>query len=150
MQQASIAAAVTQVRPLPASASVYHQEHRLPKWNGRVTAAGCHCHSTAGTLLRRMLPDWTKAQHLRQAAYHRARAKRLDAVWGKVWVRSFQEAFGRAPVFGEYHITAIGSEEIAEHHKRVLRHCAYQSTTHTKLARAHERAAGLRKLLESA
>lgn len=132
---------------LPANSAVYHERFSVPRWNGKVSAASCRCSSTAGRLLRRQLPQWSKEQHLAQAAYHRARAEKLDRIWAQVWPRAFTQAFGVPPQFHDYQITAIGREEVASRHKRVLRHCAYTSTVHLHLARAHERAAGKRSVL---
>lgn len=131
--------------PLFASDPVYHQEFRLPKWTCRVSVARAwHSPATAGRLLRRLLPSWTKAHHLAQARYHHARAKRLEQVWGLVWNREFEKMFGRAPFIYDYRISGVGCDELPEHVKRVLRHCAHKGSRHGDLARAHERAAGLR------
>lgn len=134
-----------QSHPLPANHPLYHQTFKLPKWSKLVSVANARCPRTAGQLLRRQLPQWTKEQHLAAAQYHRARAAKLQRVWDAVWTRSFTQAFNRPPEFSDYHITAIGREEISEAKKRVLRHCAYTRTNHKDLALAHERAAGLRK-----
>lgn len=128
---------------------LYSEPHRVPKWSSGVSVASCPCSLTAGRLLRKALPGWAKETHLQHAVYHHQRAKKLDEVWAKVWQRAFKEAFGRAPAFGDYHITAIGRDEISERHKRVLRHCAYSASKHSSVARAHERAAGKRKSLEA-
>jgi hypothetical protein len=131
---------------LPASAKAYTDPARLRNWNGTTSPSSCPCPGTAARLLRNRLPDWTKAQHRAQASYHRTRIEKLGVVWERVWQRAFAEAFGRAPTFGDYQITAIGRAEVAERHKRVLRHCAYSATVHGRLAGAHERAASARNL----
>lgn len=132
-------------QPLFARDPVYDQEFRLPKWTCRVSVARAwHCPLTAGRLLRRVLPTWTKEQHLEQARYHHARAKKLEKIWGLVWDRAFSEQFGRAPFIYDYRISGVGNDELPERHKRVLRYCAHTGSRHVDLARAHERAAGLR------
>lgn len=128
---------------LQASAEVYTRLHRLAKWSRRISVACSPCLKTGAQLLRRALPDWSQEQHLANCRYHQARVRRLDAIWAQVWKRAFAEAHGRLPRFEDYRITAIGSEDIAEHHKRVLRHCAYQATTHARLAHTHGRLAGV-------
>jgi len=135
--------------PLPSKAPLYHELFKLPKWNCRVSVASSRCPATASRLLKRQLSGWTQEQHLAQAQYHRERAAKLDRIWAAVWRRSFLQAFDRFPLFHDYHITAIGREEVAESHKRVLRHCAYTATTHKNLAAAHERAAGKRNRVVS-
>lgn len=128
----------------PAHHATYQQDFKLPKWSRRVSVASCSCPSTAGRLLRRQLPDWSKEQHLQAARYHWAREQRLSRIWSDTWKRAFCQVFGRVPVVPDYRIAAIGREELPESKKRVLRHCAYVSTLHADLARAHEKAAGLR------
>jgi hypothetical protein len=131
---------------LPATSKVYTALVRLRKWNVSTSPLRCPCLSTSARLLRKRLPSWGKGQHLVQAAYHRARAEKLDTVWLEVWHRAITEAFGRAPLVGDYKISAVGRDEVAERHKRVLRHCAYQATVHAWLAFAHERVAASRSL----
>lgn len=128
---------------LPASSEVYTQLHRLAKWTRSISVACSPCLQTGARLLRRALPDWSKDQHLASSRYHQARVRRLDAAWALVWKRAFMEVHGRLPRFEDYRITAIGCEDIAERHKRVLRHCAYQATVHARLAHTHGRLAGV-------
>lgn len=128
--------------PLQANAGVYLKEKRV---RGRVypTCVARLLDRRAGAkLLKRLLPGWTREMHLRQAQYHLMREKKLDACWTAVWTNAFKQTFGTPPAMHDYHITAIGREELPEAKKRVLRHCAYSASRHGTLAVAHLSAAG--------
>lgn len=134
---------------MPLASSVYHQSlgGRRRQRVHLAQLAGMDS-IAAGRALRKLLPDFDRDDHVAAAAYHLERAERLDRAWSKVAERAAVEAFGRSWQFHDYRICAIGREEFSNHHKRVLRHCAYNSTKHRDLAHAHTRAAGLRKLRE--
>ena len=128
---------------MPLSSYVYNTRLRVPKFNGLIQAITQH--SDAGAhVLRRLAPEWTKADHQSLADYHRRRAQKLKSIWALVADRAIQQALGRPRVFTDYKITAICREEVADHHKRVLRHCAYQSTKHMELVHVHARLARAR------
>ncbi len=140
----------TPPRPMPLASSIYHHPLRRPGFTCRVCVAYLvrldPC--AAGRALRQLLPTFQRADHLAAVAYHLHRAQRLDRIWSQVAERAAIDAFGRPWQFHDYRICAIACEEFAPRHKRVLRHCAYNATTHRDLALAHTRAAGLRKLRE--
>jgi hypothetical protein len=77
-------------------------------------------------------------EHADIAAYHRKRALRLNAIWSLVVKKAAIEAFGRPYRFQDYKISGIASDDFAEHHKRVLRHCSHRANEHDDVASAHE------------
>lgn len=119
---------------------IYTQRLRMRGWNRRVGAT-VGCQRTAAKVLKRLAPHWSREDHLRLAEHHARRAQRLQAIWSLVADRAAQDLLGRPFAVTDYRICAIGREDFAEHHKRVLRHCAYGSTQHRQLADAHACAA---------
>lgn len=134
---------LTAFTPLTARAAVYQEEKRVRGYTYPMCVSRLHDGMTAGRLVRRLLPHWTKEMHLRQAQYHLRRHEKLSNAWDGVWARSFARTFGAPPKVYDYQVCAIGREELPEAKKRVLRHCAYSGTKHMVLARAHLNAARL-------
>lgn len=120
---------------------VYTTRMRMRGWTARQCAKYCHAPSVARALIRKLAPEWGRAEHLKLAQYHEARLQKLDAIWSAVLNRAALETFGRPWQVWDYRVCAIGSDAFAERHKRVLRHCAYRATEHGTLARAHRLAA---------
>lgn len=137
----------TPPRPMPLASAVYHHPLKHRSWSRpvQVTFLAHFAPRAASRALRHLLPNFQRTDHLAAAAYHLQRARRLTRIWSQVAERAAFDAFGRPWEFHDYKICAIAREEFAPHHKRVLRHCAYNATTHDDLALAHTRAAGLRK-----
>lgn len=127
----------------PLSHAIYNTPMRLPRYN-RQMQVNTGDRRAGAVILRRLAPSLSKWDHLRLAAYHFGRSKRLEKAWNIVFERACLEAFGRPSRFGDYRITAIGCEEFSERRKKLLRHCAYNSTTHSDVAYAHFTAAGYR------
>lgn len=126
---------------VPLNSPVYTTAVRLRGWNGLRTAKSVCTTSATVSVIRKLRPDLRKEDHCAIAKYHQARVEKLNKIWNLVVDRAAQESFGRPFQFGDYKICAIASDEFADRHKRVLRHCAYRATEHKHMVVAHVAAA---------
>ena len=122
---------------VPLSHPSYTKSVKLRSWNCRTSALHCSDPKVAAQLIARFGPVRTAREHFSIAQYHVARYHKMKAIWSLVAERAAMEALNRPWKIEDYKICAIGREEFSEAHKRVLRHCAYRSTEHLQIARAH-------------
>lgn len=113
-------------------------------WNGRLHAGNTTSLTHSATVIKRLMPGWTKEDHAAIADYHARRANKMQAAWNLIVERAALQTFGRPWQFTDYKVCAIARDEFSEAHKRVLRHCAYNGNRHLHLARVHHRLAGQR------
>lgn len=132
------------VNHLPLTDAAYNTDAKLRNWNCRTTALRCRDDKTAAKLIGKFRPYLTPAAHSSISTYHAVRAKKLLDVWRKVVDRAALEAFNRPWRFTDYEISGICSDQFAEKHKRVLRHCIHGHHTHDDMSRAHAILAKLR------
>jgi hypothetical protein len=122
---------------LPLSDLAYTSRIKLPKWNCRTTALASHSDITAAKIITKFRPELNQQSHLMIASYHLARSKKLFDIWNKVVNRAAQETFGRPWRIKDYKVSGIGSDDFAERHKRVLRHCIHRAYEHQDMSHAH-------------
>ncbi len=136
------------VKPMPLASPIYQKTLTKTVHRDRTTILRLACYDAvaAGRSLRRHLQGWTRDDHLAAARYHLRRSKRLEETYSLVLDRAAMATWGRPFGFFDYRISCIGSDEFAERHKRILRHCGHNRSKHTDLAMAHARAAGLRSI----
>ncbi len=130
----------------PLTSAVYSTAVKV-RCSKRLWSAIDHPHEyTTAKILGVTCAGFSKADHLAAADYHQNRAERLDSFWGLIADHQMQRIFGRSMGVADYKVCAIGREEFPDSKKLVLRHCAYQSSKHKKMARAHQHIAKFSRL----
>lgn len=128
--------------------SLDHQAYRTPirlaKYNGRVTVLQAQGQSDGAKVLRRVNPDWTRADHFALSVRHGQEAVRLNSEYSQLLDAAAMETFGRPFRVSDYKISAIGCEQFSEPAKEALRFSAHAATNHKTLSLAHRREAGRR------
>lgn len=121
---------------------IYQTRVRWPKYSGdqNVYTLG---YNDAGALLRRRLPGWSKADHLREAADLMAERKRVQAEYEKHVDHELHLLDLRGVPRGPL-ISGIVSDKFADNVKDALRAMAHHIGTLGGAAAAHYAAAGKR------
>jgi hypothetical protein len=125
---------------------VYQKRERRPKWN--VSVSPLMDPREGGIMLRRRLPDYTKADHESAARYFENEAKRSKGAWNALIEREHERVFHRPFAFTDYKISGIGREEYSEKAKDKLRELAHYASAAGSAAAAHWSAAGHRKRMK--
>lgn len=120
---------------------VYHQGVKLRGYNMRVTIFQAATDRDAAKVLKRLKPEWSKADHAALAKAHAAEAEAQRGTWDQLLDEAAMATFGRPFQFHDYQISAIGRDEFSESFKQKLRFAAHAATHHVLAARAHAQAA---------
>lgn len=121
--------------------SMYRSRVRLPKYNGAVTLFRALSDRDGASVLRRLVPSLTSAQHADLAARHFRLAQKHRLRWSAALDAAALHHFGRPFDIGDYRISAIGLDSFDDRFKTRARLHAHAFTEHELAARAHAYAA---------
>ena len=143
---AALGAAPLPEQILPLDHPAYTSEVRQG-WQGytrRVCALSTVTAADGVALLRRFLPQATKAWHARQSELHHAQALAHRNAWGELVEEAATATFGRSYQITDYRVSGIACEEFSADHKERLRSHAHSEGKHHTLAVLHCMASGRR------
>ena len=110
---------------IPDAESYQHPVRAIPGYNGRRgTKHSCLSGLANVSIVRAAFPDWTREHHARRAVQLRALAVDAENAWDKRWESAYLAIYGRVPALGDYRISGIGDDRIAETDKDELRRLA--------------------------
>lgn len=106
-------------------------------------------HPHASTLAKRRFAfaaSLTRAEHARLARAHWARAKWLEQQYQSTVNEAFQDAYGRAPEFSDYRISAVWRDDMPVRWKHELRRLCRAVTREKDIAALHAQCARMRSI----
>lgn len=116
-------------------------------WGGytrRVTLLNVLTSHDGLRLMRKLLPDVSKAQFKALGLEHARRAREHTSAWSDRVDLACRTTFGRPFEFTDYRISGIAREEFSEEDKNLLRLHSRRSSLHRQLAILYLMAAGHR------
>lgn len=134
---------------LPIDAPEYTDRRKVRGWTIPVSALSVGPRAAA-RMLRRALPDWTRADHAAQSVACSREADAMDAAWGRVANEAARAAWGRDWEFTDYRISGIGSDDFRPADRDRLRSLAHARTAYLAAAAAHAVAAGVMAMRRAA
>ncbi len=134
-------------RPLPKNVldKTYTERVKLRGYNGPVTVFSAHG-SDAGKVLRKLHPEMTREDHLSLAKKYLKRGYEMDRLYANLLNRAAKQTWGRAWQTTDYRVSGIGSNEFSAPMKKRLREAVTLMNAYSRAYRAHEYAAGKRKV----
>ena len=112
---------------------IYHELHKLPKYNGKTSILGCVSCAGSAKLLFHHVASWERSAVREMATYHAKKRKELGKAWGEAQTKAHLETFGCEPTIFDYKISGIGRDEYSTEMKDLLRQLAQDSGRHIVL-----------------